>query len=142
MVKITREQFIHILESGKYSKITGKLWDGTKGAGGQENCCTLGAILKETGVAGQTAAPGFQYLPPQLAQDLNITPAFESKIYGLNDSTGNDNFKAVIDFLRKEWDIPKIDGVITYDDLTDIIDQYFTSYYSEEAPTENYGYNT
>jgi hypothetical protein len=144
MTKFTRKQFIAILESGQYKKITGRL-GGRENGSGQKNCCTLGAILDATGNLGKNGqaknrAYEYSYLPRQLAEDLDITPEFETRIFTLNDQTGDDNFAAVIAFLKKEWNITDTTEINMYDTFQKF-DAYFEDYYKTEAATEDYGYN-
>lgn len=143
MTKLTRQQFIGILESGKYNKITGGLWDSATGikSGKTNNCCAIGAVLADTGNVNAQPAKGYSYLPEQLVKDLDITPAFERKIFGLNDRTGDDNWKAVIEFLKKEWNISDVSEVNLYEAMQ-LLDGYYTEYYTKTEVKEDYGYNT
>lgn len=137
MAKLTREQFIGILESGKYTKITGHLQKGVN----PNSCCAIGAVLTETKNMGEKAAPGFTYLPKQLVEDLDITPQLESRIFGLNDRTGNDNWKAVIEMLRKEWNIHGEISINVYE-VEQLLDAYMTEYYAAIEIKEDFGYET
>jgi hypothetical protein len=141
MTKLTRKGFIAILESGKYSKITGKLTSGSQKTddGKTKNCCAIGAILEETGMKGKAAA-GYSYLPKQLVEDLDITKELEYKIYSTNDRTGDDNWAAVIAMLKKEWNITDTSEVNLYETM-ELMDAYYTEYYKTETVKEDFGYN-
>lgn len=141
MGKITREQFIAVLESGKYEKIEGALYSGISTKSGKGAVCAIGAVLKETGMENKIPAPGFQYLPSQLVADLNIDAFLEKKIFTTNDNNKGDNWKAVIELLRREWNIPYSNNIDLYE-----AEQLFNSYYSidfyqPEIKAENFGYN-
>lgn len=141
MVKLTREGFIHLLESGKYEKITGKLTTNFQTKSGKGQVCAIGAALKETGNLSKTPAKGFSYLPKQLVEDLQITPETERKIFTTNDTTGDDNWAAVVAMLRKEWNITGDCIPTNVYELEQALSAYMTDYYPEITPVENYGYN-
>jgi hypothetical protein len=139
MTKLTREQFIAVLESGKYEKIESNLYKGIAQKSGKAAVCAIGAALTETGMKSVAPAPGFAYFPAQLVKDLEMTTELERQIFTTNDRNPGDNWKSVVELLRKTWDIQE--STVNLYEAEQLLEAYFTGYYQEEIqPVENFGY--
>jgi hypothetical protein len=138
---LNREQFIALLESGKYEKIEGDLYRGISIKSGKGEVCAIGAAIKETGNEHKAPARGFNYFPEQLVKDLDISPAFERLIFTTNDKNIGDNWKAVVELLRKEWNIPYSENINLYEAEALLNSYYSLDFYEPEVQKEDFGYN-